>query len=70
MLMQGVVFYVQEESALRLRADCFWVRSAHRNLFGGDLLLYHFGVGNHGPGLLVQRKKIDVITLSPVHMVQ
>lgn len=70
MLMQGVVFYVQKESALRLCADRFRIWAAGGNLLGGDLLLYHLGVGDHGSWILVQWEKIAVITLSQVHMVQ
>ena len=70
MLMQGVVFYVQKESALRLCTDCFWIWPTGGNLLGGNLLLHYLGIGDHGPWFLVQREKIAVITLSQVHMVQ
>jgi len=65
MLMQGVVFYVQKESALRLRTDRFRIRVTGRDLLGSDLLLYHLRVGDHGPGLLVQRKKNRCHNLVP-----
>ena len=70
MLMQGVVCYVQKESVMWLRTDRIWVWPAGGNLLGSDLLLHHLGLGDHGAGFLVQREKIDVITLSLTHMVQ
>ena len=54
----GGVFYVQKESALRLRPDHIWYRLADRDLDGVGIFLFSDRRWDHGFGILVHQQKI------------
>ena len=60
----GGVFYVQKESALRLRADGVWFRFAGGHMAGVRFCLLLHRYGDYFVGFLVYGQKISVINLS------